>query len=249
MPSLDVAVVGMAALFPGAPDLATYWANIRGGVDAIQDVPPGRWDSAFYDPDARAIDRLYCKRGGFVDANATFDALGFGVMPVAARGAEPDQLLALAVAAQAMADAGYDARPFARDRAGVILGRGNYAGAGRTRLEQHVRAAEQLVQCLRTLLPGTSEEDLLRVKREFQSAVPAGGADSAIGLVPNLTASRIAHQLDLGGAAYTIDAACASSLVAIDQACHDRANGRDEARWITRRSHRPTPGRSTNGLS
>jgi acyl transferase domain-containing protein len=229
MPSpLDVAVVGMAALFPGAPDLAAYWRNLKTGVDAIGDVPPGRWDSAFYDPAAHTVDRLYCKRGGFVDPSATFDALGFGVMPVAARGAEPDQLLTLAVAARAMADAGYDARPFERERAGVILGRGNYAGAGRTRLEQHIRAAEQLVQCLRTLLPAASEDELARVKKEFQGAAPAGGADSAIGLVPNLTASRIAHQLDMGGAAYTIDAACASSLVAIDQACHDLASGRSD---------------------
>jgi len=229
MPSpLDVAVVGMATIFPGAPDLATYWRNIRGGVDAIQDVPPGRWDAAFYDPTASAIDRLYCKRGGFVDANATFDALGFGVMPVAARGAEPDQLLTLAVATQAIADAGYDARGFPRDRAGVVLGRGNYAGAGRTRLEQHIRTAEQLVQCLRVLVPGTSEEELARVKREFQAGLPPSGADTAIGLVPNLTASRIAHQLDFGGPAFTLDAACASSLVAIDQACHELTHGRSD---------------------
>src|SRR5215467_2643395 len=94
---LDVAVVGMATLFPGAPDLATYWRNVRAGVDAIADVPKGRWDPAFYDPASSSVDRLYCKRGGFIDAHATFDALGFGVMPVAARGAEPDQLLTLQV--------------------------------------------------------------------------------------------------------------------------------------------------------
>ena len=149
-------------------------------------------------------------------------------MPVAARGAEPDQLLTLSVAAQAIADAGYDSRPFPKDRAGVVLGRGNYAGAGRTRLEQHVRAAEQLVQCVKTLVPSATAEELARVKREFQGALPPMGADTAIGLVPNLTASRVAHQLDLRGAAYTVDAACASSLLAVDQACHDLASGRSD---------------------
>jgi acyl transferase domain-containing protein len=216
----------MAALFPGAADLRTYWKNVRSGVDAIGDVPAGRWDAAFYDPAARSVDRFYCKRGGFVDESATFDAVGFGVMPVAARGAEPDQLLTLSVAAQAIADAGYDARPFARDRAGVVLGRGNYAGAGRTLLEQHVRGAEQLLRCLKTLVPSATADELARVKREFQQALPPVGADTAIGLVPNLTASRVAHHLDLTGAAYTVDAACASSLLAVDQACHDLASGR-----------------------
>jgi acyl transferase domain-containing protein len=228
MPRLDIAVVGMAALFPGARDLASFRSNIRAGHDAISEVPPGRWDPAFYDPASGAADRLYCRRGGFIDAFATFDPVAFGVMPVAARGAEPDQLLALDVASRALADAGYDHRSFARDRAGVVLGRGNYAGAGRTRLEQHIRAAEQLVTCLRSLVPGIGDDELARVKKEFQAQLPAAGAEVAIGLVPNLTASRIAHRLDLTGPAFTIDAACASSLVAIDQACRELASGRVE---------------------
>jgi acyl transferase domain-containing protein/phosphopantetheinyl transferase len=223
---LEIAVVGMAALFPGAPDLETYWRNIRSGFDAITDVPSGRWDPAFYDPNSKAVDRLYCKRGGFVDAYATFDALGFGVMPVAVRGTEPDQLLTLEVATRAIADAGYDARPFARERAGVILGRGGYASAARTRLEQFVRTAEQLVLCLRALVPTLSDDEIARIKRDFQAQVATSGADTAIGVVPNLAASRVANRLDLGGPTFTVDAACASSLVALDQACRELASGR-----------------------
>jgi len=62
----DVAIVGMACMFPKAPDLATYWRNIREGVDAITDVPPARWDPRFYDPDSSAPDRFYARRGGFI---------------------------------------------------------------------------------------------------------------------------------------------------------------------------------------
>jgi acyl transferase domain-containing protein/phosphopantetheinyl transferase (holo-ACP synthase) len=222
----DIAIVGMACIFPGAPDLAAYWKNLRAGVDAIEDVPAGRWDPVFYDPASSSPDRFYCKRGGFIDTFARFDAASHGVMPVAARGAEPDQLLTLDVATRALADAGYDTRPFARDRTAVVLGRGNYAGAGRTRLEQHVRTAEQLVTCLRGLLPDLSEMDLARVKSEFQSQIAGIGPDAAIGLVPNLTASRIANRLDLNGPAFTVDAACASSLVAVDHACAELASKR-----------------------
>jgi acyl transferase domain-containing protein/phosphopantetheinyl transferase len=223
---LDIAVVGMAALFPGAPDLETYWRNIRSGFDAITDVPAGRWDPVFYDPASYAVDRVYCKRGGFVDAYATFDALGFGVMPVAVRGTEPDQLLTLQVATRAIADAGYDGRPFPRERAGVILGRGGYASAARTRLEQFVRTAEQLVVCLRALVPTLSEDEISRIKRDFQAQVATPGAETAIGVVPNLAASRIANRLDFGGPTFTVDAACASSLVAIDQACRELVSRR-----------------------
>jgi acyl transferase domain-containing protein/phosphopantetheinyl transferase (holo-ACP synthase) len=224
--NVDVAIVGMACVFPGAPDLATYWKNLRAGFDAIADVPATRWDPVFYDPTSTAADRFYCKRGGFVDAYARFDAVGHGIMPVAAQGAEPDQLLTLDVATRALKDAGYIDRPFARERTGVVLGRGNYAGAGRTRLEQHVRTAEQIVTCLRTLLPGLTEAELARVKREFQGQIPGIGADAAIGLVPNLTASRLSNRLDLQGPAFTVDAACASSLVAVDQACSELASSR-----------------------
>src|SRR5258706_16388375 len=101
----DAAIIGMACIFPGAPDLATYAKNLEAGYDAIRDVPPQRWDPVFYDPASTAADRFYCKRGGFVDEYASFDALAFGVMPVAAQGAEPDQLLALEVAQAALPDA------------------------------------------------------------------------------------------------------------------------------------------------
>ncbi len=217
----DAAIIGMGCIFPGAPDLETFRRNLEAGVDAISDVPASRWDPVFYDPESSAADRFYCKRGGFVDDFATFDALGFGIMPVAAMGAEPDQLIALEVAARALADSGYADKDFNRDRTGVILGRGNYIGAGMTRLEQHVRTAQQLVQCLKTLVPGITTDQLASVKAEFQSRLGGYGPDTAIGLVPNLTSSRIANRLDLNGPAYTVDAACASSLLAVDQACRE----------------------------
>ncbi len=134
MTGRDIAIVGMACVFPKAPDLATYWRNIRGGVDAITDVPAARWDPRFYDPASTAPDRFYARRGGFIDEYANFDAAAFGIMPVAAQGAEPDQLLALQAAVAAIADAGYAERAFARDRTSVIIGRGNYLGMGMLRL-------------------------------------------------------------------------------------------------------------------
>ena len=91
---------------------------------------------------------------------------------------------------------------------------------------QHVRTAQQLVDCLRVLVPGISEEELGSVKSEFQSRLGTYGGDTAIGLVPNLAASRIANRFDLHGPAYTVDAACASSLVAVDHAVHELSSGR-----------------------
>jgi len=223
----DVAIVGMSVLLPGAPDLQTYWRNLVNGVDAITDVPEHRWDPDYYDPASSArADRLYCRRGGFVDEYADVDPARFGIMPNSVAGAEPDQLIAMRVAASAIADAGGDERLPARDRIGVILGRGGYLTPGVVRLDQRVRTAVQLVRTLGELVPGIGAAELERVRAAFTEQLGPEQPESAIGLVPNLAASRVANRLDLRGPAYTVDAACASSLIAVDHAVHELSSGR-----------------------
>lgn len=101
-------MVGMAVLLPGAASLDAYWRNLRDGVDAIGDVPEGRWDADYYRPDSAtgpaAADRIYCRRGGFVDGLAEVEVTRYGIMPASVPGTEPDQLIALDVAAAALAD-------------------------------------------------------------------------------------------------------------------------------------------------
>ncbi len=213
-----IAITGMACIFPGARDLNAYLTNLNTGYDAITEVPENRWENVFYDPNSQDIDRFYCHRGGFIDTYATFDPLFFGIMPIAAEGAEPDQLLTLKVSHDALMDAGYDTAKIPGKRTGIIIGRGNYIGAEWSKLEQRVRTAQQLVAGLKTLIPDISDKEIARIKTDFQSRYGHFGSDTAIGIVPNLTASRVANRLDLHGPAYTIDAACASSLIAIDQA-------------------------------
>ena len=212
-----IAIVGMAAVFPGAPDLATYRDNLERGVDAIGGVPADRVDPVF-------MAGFQCKRGGFVAP--VFDPVAFGIMPVAARSAEPDQLLALHVAAAALADAGPNV---ARARTGVILGRGGYLTPGMARLANRVRGSEQLVATLAELLPELDADTVAKIREAFRARAGESGGEAGIGLVPNLAASRIANRLDLRGPAYCIDAACASSLLAVDQGCRELADRRVDA--------------------
>jgi acyl transferase domain-containing protein/phosphopantetheinyl transferase len=213
------AIVGLACLFPGARDLASFWSNIVQGVDAITDVPPGRWDASYYDAASSAVDRFYCKRGGFVDRDASFDPLAFGIAPNTVDSIEPDQLLTLKIGFEALRDAGLDRRPFRRDRTGVIIGRGNYISAGVLRLEQHVRLLPQILQTLQDLFPDLPETALAATRDRLRQQLTHYGPDVAAGLIPNLIASRLANRLDLHGPAFTVDAACASAIVALEQAC------------------------------
>ncbi|MEV5954503.1 beta-ketoacyl synthase N-terminal-like domain-containing protein [Streptomyces sp. NPDC051987] len=225
-----VAIVGMAVLFPGAAGLDAYWRNLQSGTDAITDVPDGRWDADYYRPGTAAgpavPDQVYCRRGGFVDALAEVEVTRYGIMPNSVAGTEPDQLIALDVAAAAIADAGGADRLPDRHRIGVVLGRGGYLTPGLVRLDQRVRTAGQLVRTLGELVPDLTPGQLARVREAFTERLGPASPESAIGLVPNLAASRIANRLDLRGPAYTVDAACASSLVAVDQAVTELAAGR-----------------------
>lgn len=237
-----IAIIGMSCLFPGAANLRQYWDNICAGVDAITEVPESRWDSRYYDPNGTAVDSFYCRRGGFVDQLADFDPLPFGIMPKLAEAAEPDQLLTLKIGYEALRDAGYDQRDFDRARTGVIIGRGNYVTPGVLRLEQHVRLLPQLLQTLQDLLPQISEQALAEVKQRLQAQLLPYGPDVASSLIPNFTASRLANRLNLGGAAYTVDAACASSLLAVEQAIRLLRSGEAEMMLVggVHLSHDPT---------
>ena len=121
-PSRDIAMVGMAGRFPGADDLDELWRNLAGGVDAITEIPPERWDiDARFDPDPEAVGRTYGRWGGFIGDIEGFDPLFFRISDREARWMDPQQRLLLETAWHALEDAGYAGR-VAKTRTGVFVG-------------------------------------------------------------------------------------------------------------------------------
>lgn len=241
--STDVAIIGMSGIFPGAGDVQTFWENIGNRVDAIQVVPENRMDDTFFDTDPAAFDtdlsaglpsasvladRFYCRRGGFIDEFAEFDPVPFGILPVAVEGTEPDHLLTLRLAHLALTDADVFKKELNLEKTGIIIGKGNYAGPGATRVIEIIRTGEQIVQLLKNLWPDLKGDEIDKIKKEFQGKKGRFGSDTAMGLIPNLAASLVANRLNLGGTAYTLDAACASSLVAVDHAVQELSMGRSD---------------------
>jgi hypothetical protein len=104
----DIAIIGMAGLYPQADDIDVFWDNILAGRDAITDSPDG-WlgDGVIFDPESTALDRIYTRRGGFLGDLSRFDPRPYGTMPLSIPSAQPDQFLALKVAHDALVDAGY----------------------------------------------------------------------------------------------------------------------------------------------
>src|SRR5205085_9601825 len=122
---------------------------------------------------------------------------------------DPFQLLTLEVVNQALKDAGYQDRPFNRERTSVILGASG--GVGDLGFRYGIRAG------LPMYFDSVSEGTLSRL--------PEWTEDSFAGVLMNVAAGRVANRLDLGGANFTVDAACASSLAAIYLAVRELETG------------------------
>lgn len=225
-PGQDVAIVGMACVFPGAKNLQSYWENILNKVNAVGDPPPDWESELFYDPQSEANDRVYSIRGGYLGKLAEFNPVEYGIMPSSVDGGEPDHFLALRAAHEALADAGYPKREIPRQRAEVIIGRGTYVNRGNTAAIQHGIVVDQVIRILQQLHPEHSSEELASVREKLKASLPPFHAETAPGLFPNLISGRISNRLDLMGPNLIVDAACASSLIAVDLGMRDLLSGR-----------------------
>ena len=138
-----IAIVSMACRFPGgADDPQALWELLAGGVDAVGDPPPGRWDTAaLYDPDPAAVGRAYTLQGGYLPAVDRFDAPFFGISPREAAAMDPQQRLLLRTAWEALEQAGIIPGRLRGTAAGVYIGMydsGYLASVSLDELDGHV---------------------------------------------------------------------------------------------------------------
>ncbi len=201
----DIAIVGMSAIFPKAGDLRTFWENTLNGLDAIEEIPSDRWDwRTYYDTNPKAPDKITSKWGGFLP-DVPIDPLKYGMPPTSLPSIEPAQLLVLETVRKALEDAGYAERAFPRERTAVVLGMGG--GAAQLAMGYAFRS---YLPMLDTVAPEAGPA----ARAEAEALLPEWTEDSFPGFLLNVTAGRVANRFNLGGANYTVDAACGSSLAA-----------------------------------
>lgn len=217
---IPIAIIGMSCIFPGAPSLKHFWQNIINGVDATRDPDEREWNAEFFrNKSDTEFGRVYCTRGGFITDYAAFDPLEFGIMPSSVRGADPDQWLILKVAAEALANAGYSHRKkHDFERGDIIIGRTMAPGVGSLNLIQHGQTVDQVVEILEVVAPGISSEELDDIARVLKSTLEPCNSDTIPAVMPNVMAGRIASKLGFRGRNLILDAACASSLIALEMA-------------------------------
>ncbi|MCS3532936.1 type I polyketide synthase [Chryseobacterium sp. JUb7] len=208
---LDIAIVGMECIFPDAKNLEEYWRNIILGKDSVTEVPDERWNKElYYHPDSNEADVSHSKWGGFIP-KIDFDPLEFGIPPQSLAAIEPTQLLTLLVAKRAMENAGYDEKHTNRENISVIIG----AEGGNDLANSYS-------------FRGFYKQVFGELHEEVKEAFPHTTEDSFPGILANVIAGRITNRLDLGGRNYTVDAACASSLAALELACQELVLGKSD---------------------
>ncbi|MDR1921983.1 MAG: SDR family NAD(P)-dependent oxidoreductase [Candidatus Adiutrix sp.] len=217
-----VAIIGLGCLFPGADSIAGYWAAIKECRDSISDVPADHWSvDDYYDPDPKAADKTYGRRGGFL-SKVDFEPLRYGIAPNDLSAIDATQLLGLVAADRALADAGYGADSgHDHGRTAVMLG---VTGALKMVVSLGSRLAHP--QLRRALADsGVSRSVADEVLERFAAEFAPWQENSFPGLLGNVAAGRIANRLNLGGGNMAVDAACASSLAALRQGVMELSSG------------------------
>ncbi|MGB2700870.1 MAG: polyketide synthase, partial [Candidatus Phosphoribacter baldrii] len=219
-----VAIVGIAAIMPMAPDADAFWANITGGRYCITDVPPERWNPAlYYSPDHSARDKTYSTIGGWV-REFEWDPIRWKlpIPPTVSAQMDPGQRWALSAARRALMDAGWPNWSVDSDKVAVILGNAiggekHYQSSMRIQLPEALkRVAESAT--LQTLPADMQHKIVEEARALYLDNMFEITEDTMPGELSNVIAGRIANVLNLRGPNYTTDAACASGLAAFNSA-------------------------------
>ena len=234
-PPQPVAIVGIGAIMPGAPDATAFWHNLTGGVYSITDVPKDRWDpELYYDPDPRAPDKTYSRIGGWV-TDFGWDPISWRlpIPPKVALQMDDCQKWAVAAARMALTDAGWPGWSVDPERVAVVVG--NSIG-GEKHYTTNLRI--QLPEFTRELVRSAAFADLpaptrelitAQASRSFLAQIPEINEDTMPGELANILAGRIANLFDFRGPSFITDAACASALAAVTAAVEGLVTGQFDA--------------------
>ncbi|MET9342213.1 SDR family NAD(P)-dependent oxidoreductase [Nonomuraea sp. NPDC003804] len=219
--SSAIAIVGTGCRYPDARDPGQLWELVLSRRRAFRPIPTVRLGSGYRSSDPGDPDRTYVGYAAVLEG-WEFDRSRFRIPGPVYRATDPAHWLALEVAADTLADAGYGgAEGLDRRRVGVVVGNtmaGEFSRAAALRLRwpyvegvmREVLAAED---------PARLRGLLARAEQIFKAPFAEPSDETLAGGLANTIAGRICNYFDLGGGGYTVDGACSSSLLAVITAC------------------------------
>jgi enediyne polyketide synthase len=215
-----LAVVGMACRFADADSPEELWENVLAQRRAFRRIPPERLRADDYLAADRAVpDRTYAAQAAVLDG-WELDRVRFRISGKSFRAADTAHWLALDVAADALADAGYpDGSGINRERTLVVVGNtltGEFSRARALRLRwPYVRRIVAARIAGMRMEESERAQFLDELERDFKAPFEEVDDETLAGALSNTIAGRICNAFDFKGGGYTVDGACAASLLAV----------------------------------
>ncbi|MBO2455776.1 SDR family NAD(P)-dependent oxidoreductase [Actinomadura barringtoniae] len=224
-----IAIVGMGCRYPDADGPDRLWETVLAGRRAFRGIPRTRLNPDDYVGEAGDPDRTYARTAAVLEG-WEFDRARFRVPGPAHRVTDPAHWLALEVASEALADAGFPGgEGLDRDRVSVVLGNtmaGEVSRAAQLRLRwPYVRRTVAAALAGEGLDDPTQARLLARLEQTYKAPFPEPNDESLAGGLANTIAGRICNHFDLRGGGHTVDGACASSLLSVIAGCSALLSG------------------------
>lgn len=226
----DIAIVGMSCRYPDARSPQELWENVLAQRQAFRSFPAERLRMEdYFCQDGSLPDTTYASQGAFIE-NYEFDRVKFRISGNSYRSSDLAHWLALDVASQALTDAGFTTHgDLPSETTGVIVGNtltGEFSRAHGLRLRwPYVRRVVSAMLQQEGWAPEQCQIFLRQLEDAYKAPFAPVGEETLAGGLSNTIAGRICNYFNLKGGGYTVDGACASSLLAIATACTALANG------------------------
>jgi enediyne polyketide synthase len=220
----SIAIVGMACRYPDARSPQELWENVLAQRRAFRKIPAERLNlDDYYHADRNTPDRTYSSQGAFL-TDYVFDRERFRIAGKTYRSSDMTHWLALDVAEQALADAGFSKeRALPTDATGVLVGNtltGEFSRAQILRLRWPYVARVVMQALLKeNWQPEAIQNFLAHLEQDYKRPFAPVNEETLAGGLSNTIAGRICNYFNLKGGGYTVDGACSSSLLAFIHAC------------------------------
>lgn len=214
----NIAVIGIANLFPGSSAPQTFWQQLLDKEDCRSRVTVAEMgvEPASYLGPKGNTDSFYCMHGGYI-RDFEFDSSPFAMEPSYLNRLDDLYKWGLYVTQQALSDAGYWGSD-TLDNCGLILGN----------LSFPTKSSNHLFLPLYHQVVNNALKQLLNPDFQLAGFSQPVSVHPDNALISGYPAALFARAAGLGASTFALDAACASSCYAVKLACDYLHTGKSD---------------------
>ena len=213
-----IAIVGMGVNLPGSKNLAAFHENNLLSKLGFSNTPEGRFNKKITDKLETIVgDKLSQLKGGYVDLPTEESKLHWRIPPTEIKDIDPNQFRLLEVVKASLEDAHLLDKKSVLEKTALICG--VMMDSDFFAFEHTSIRLNALINHIRTL-PNIPESVAKQLSQEFFEIAKKDlyelSKDSAVSGIDSMLGSRVAKFFDLKGGSLSLDAVCATGMVALD---------------------------------